>query len=110
MITENIFTPDEVERAKEDYGDFVKVVVDVETRRVGAGGEWHADAEKIMLDTGSKQENLWGGGVNLVRRTITYTALINMRPRYSKSQDVLDEKIREIMKTEINRVFGGGYE
>lgn len=37
---------------------FVKLTVDVRMRRI-AGGEWHADTERLLIETGSKQEDIW---------------------------------------------------
>ncbi len=110
VITDNIFEVGDVSIASEEYSTFIKVVIDVNTGRIAAGGEWHADAEKVMLETGSLQDDLWGGGINIVDKKITFTALINMRPKYSRSQEVLDINVRNRMVEIINRAFGGGYE
>ncbi len=60
------------------------------------GGEWHADAEKILLGEGSKQENLWGGGIDIETKNIDLVALINLRPNMGRnSQEIIDEKIRK---------------
>lgn len=92
--------------AREDHGDYVKVVVDIEKGMLAAGGEWHADAEVLLLEQGSKQENLWGGGIDLIDNRIEFVALINMRPRYSRSQEVLDQEVRSKMEKIIKRIFG----
>ncbi|MBI3283102.1 hypothetical protein HYZ70_03445 [Candidatus Curtissbacteria bacterium] len=106
VVVEEKITLEQLALAKEEYGEFIKVVVDIEKEILAAGGEWHADAEKILLEQGSRQEDLWGGGINLNTRQITFTALINMRPKLSRSQEVLDQKIREIMGNMIKSVFG----
>src|SRR6186997_144383 len=42
------------------FEDMVKYVVDIE-RGIGAvGGELHADAEQLLLESGSRQADLWG--------------------------------------------------
>lgn len=97
---------EEMDLVQEDYGRFVKVVVDIEQRILAAGGEWHVDGETVLLERGSKQKNLWGGGINLDTGEIIYTALINMRPALSRSQEVLDLKTREIMEGVIKDIFG----
>lgn len=104
IVTEKI---SEAERAlsREEHGDYIKVVVDIEKEILAAGGEWHADAEKLLLERGSKQEHLWGGGVDSNDNRIEFVALINMRPRYSRSQEVLDVEIRNKMEEIIRRIF-----
>jgi hypothetical protein len=94
VIIEETISPEQLGLVQEEYGEYVKVVVDIEKGILAAGGEWHADAEKIMLEMGSRQEHLWGGGVNLPKRKIEFNSLINMRPRLSSSQEVLDQTIR----------------
>ena len=48
------------EMAKQQFGDMVKAVVDVEQGIMAIGGELHSDEEAILLDQGSVQKNLWG--------------------------------------------------
>ncbi len=45
---------------QDGFGDMVKFVADVRRGRIAIGGELHADAEQILLDAGSRQEDLWG--------------------------------------------------
>ncbi|MFH0972839.1 MAG: DUF5674 family protein, partial [Patescibacteria group bacterium] len=45
------------------FDDMVKFVVDIEKKIVALGGELHVDAEQILLESGSKQQNLWGGNI-----------------------------------------------
>ena len=100
-------TKEGLKRAREEYGDFIKVVVDINKRAMVIGGEWHADAEKMLLDSGSQQENIWGGSVDLSTRAIDVIALINIRPRHGNdSQEILDLKVKEkfiqIVKEKFN--------
>jgi maltose 6'-phosphate phosphatase len=43
--------------AKQQFGDVVKAVVDVEQGMIAIGGELHLDEEMILLDQGSRQKN-----------------------------------------------------
>lgn len=106
VVVRDLITNEQLESAREEYRDYVKVVVDIEREILAAGGRWHADAEKILLGAGSRQEYLWGGGVDLVSKRIEFIALINMRPKYSRSQEVLDPEIRDKMEEIIKRAFG----
>ncbi len=106
VVVDKIITPEQVVLASEEYDEYVKVVVDIEKGILAAGGEWHADAERVLLERGSKQEFLWGGGVNLVRKKIDFVSLINMRPRVSSSQEVMDQTVRDKMEIVIRKAFG----
>lgn len=83
-----------IDIAKQDYGDYIKFVADIERNVLAIGGEWHADAEKVLLEQGSKQINLWGGGIDLITGDIDYVSLINTRPNFNNSQEVTSEEIR----------------
>lgn len=82
------------EKAKKDYGTYVKITIDVESEIVVLGGEYHADAEKLLLDLGSKQKNTWGGGFDVESKQISVNAMINLRPKTNYSTDILDSKTR----------------
>lgn len=100
-------TKDELLVAAEDYdGLYVKVVVDVVTGAMAVGGEWHADGEKELLRLGSKQANLWGGGVRLANMQIDFNSLINTRPGLNNSQEILDPKIRNRFEMLVKQKFG----
>jgi len=81
------------------FGDMVKYVADIERGMVAVGGELHADAEQILLDSGSHQANLWGANYypGLGRDgCIEYTALINIRPAQgNRSMLIQDAGVRD---------------
>lgn len=107
VVIKNKVTAKDLEIASQDYGEYIKVVVDIETRILAAGGEWHADGERLLLESGSKQDNLWGGGVDLKRKIIETTALINIKPRQNNnSQEILDLKIKEKFARIVKDKFG----
>jgi len=45
------------------YQSMIKFVVDIDRKLLALGGEMHADAEKLLLENGSRQENLWGANI-----------------------------------------------
>lgn len=88
------------------FGDFVKAVVDVEKEVMAVGGELHADAEALLLERGSKQENLWGINIYPVKSEsdwIDFNSMINLRPsQQNRSRGVenldIQVKIKVIVK------------
>ena len=57
----DIVSRDELtEIAKQQFGDMVKAVVDVEQGIMAIGGELQSDEEAVLLDQGSAQRHLWG--------------------------------------------------
>jgi len=94
------------------FGDMVKVVVDIQRGILAVGGELHADAEDLLLESGSRQDDLWGANYYPGRdreTCIEYTALINIRPaRGNRSMQVEDAATRERIRDIIYRLVGEG--
>lgn len=88
------------------FGDMVKIVVDTERRILSLGGELHSDGEKLLLEDGSHQANLWGANVypyRPARARIEFTALINIRPSQdNRTMEVEDADIREDLRDVVN--------
>ena len=97
LIISKRATEEHLRQMAEDFGgDYIKVVVDVEQNILAGGGERHFDAEQVLLEHGSQQENLWGGGMDVKTRTIDYNSMINLRPRQdNNSRDILSSDIRK---------------
>ena len=102
IIKDKISQEEIKELARQTFGDMIKVVVDVEKRIMAAGGEMHADCEQILLDNGSKQEDLWGANIypdSVGENFIEYQSLINIRPGAgNRSMEIEDENIRNQVK------------
>jgi hypothetical protein len=97
-----------IEMAKEQFGDMVKAVVDVEQGIMAIGGELHSDEEAVLLDQGSAQKHLWG--INLYPERpasdwIEFDSMINVRPSSgNRSRSVERAEIRETIATIIHRL------
>lgn len=88
-------TKQQIQDMAEDFGGYTKIVVDIQKKILAGGGGMHTDGEKLLLEKGSKQENLWGGGLDLETREIDFDSLINIRPHQSNpSREVLSSTIR----------------
>lgn len=91
-------TKDELEGALEYYGDYIKTVIDTERKLLAIGGEYHIDCEEVLLQTGSKQENLYGGGYRISTKEVEYMALSNYKPAFQKyTYEIADPKIRDLL-------------
>ena len=55
--------------------------IDIKKKVCSAGCDRHFDSENILLEQGSKQEDLWGGGIDLETMTIDCNSMINIRPK-----------------------------
>lgn len=109
IFTEKIAKEEVKKLADEYFGDMVKVVVDIEKEILAAGGEFHSDSESLLLENGSKQENLWGINYFPGRQgdaRIEYSALINIRPRNKNySFEIKDSAICEKIKKIVDKIL-----
>lgn len=97
----------ELEEFRKRYGDYVKLTLDIENEWIVAGGELHADGEKVLLEKGSRQDNIWGGGIDLKDKIIDTTAVLNLRPRLGNdSMEILDSAKREKFVSMVRKYFG----
>lgn len=89
------YTKKEIERLKEKFGSYIKTVIDIEKKICSAGCDRHFESEKILLDQGSNQSDLWGGGIDIETKVIDYNSFINIRPLDSNSSnELLDQDKR----------------
>lgn len=109
IVREPINTSVVQELALQRFGDMVKAVVDIEQEIMALGGDLHADEEKVLIDQGSMQENLWGINIypDLPRSEwIEFDSMINIRPRQdNRSRSVEDKTIQEKIVTIVNRLI-----
>lgn len=89
------YSKEEIEKLKELFDVYIKTVIDLKRKICSAGCDRHYESEKILLDQGSKQEDLWGGGIDLETKIIDCNSMINIRPsQNNRSNEIQDDKIR----------------
>ena len=111
VIRDTVARDELTEIAKQQFGDMVKAVVDVEQGIMAIGGELHSDEEAILLDQGSAQRHLWG--INLypdkpLNEWIEFDSMINVRPSGgNRSRYVESQEAREVITRIVNRLARG---
>ena len=99
------YSKEEIQKLREQFDVYIKTVIDVERKICSAGCDRHSDSEKILLEQDSKQNNLWGGGIDLETKVIDFNSMINIRPKQNNnSNEIQDAKIREEFE-ELTRYF-----
>ena len=95
--------------AESGYGDLIKAVVDVRRRIMVVGGELHSDEEQVLLDDGSRQEDLWGINIYPDEESdelVEYDSMINVRPAQgNRSRGVEDTKLRGTIRTIVEELL-----
>jgi hypothetical protein len=111
VVRHTISRDELTEIAKQQFGDMVKAVVDVDRGIMAVGGELHSDEEAVLLDQGSQQRHLWG--INLypdkaLDEWIEFDSMINVRPSAgNRSRYVESSEVRETITRIVNRLVGG---
>ena len=109
IVSAPITREDLSELAREQFGDWIKAVVDVSRGVMAVGGDLHADDEALLLDGGSRQSDLWG--INLYPEDegddwIEFDSMINIRPRDgNRSRGVDDEGMRARVRAIVERLI-----
>ena len=105
LINQKITESELREIAKDFYIDMIKGVVDVERGILAMGGEYHIDANIVLIENGSRQQDIWGFNWYFDRagdERIEYVSLINIRPAQgNRTMEVQDVSLRDTMKTII---------
>ena len=99
------FTKEEIKKLRELFDVYIKTVIDVEKKICSAGADRHFESEKILLDEGSKQSNLWGGGIDIEAKIIDCNSFINVRPTDGNtSNEIQNSQLRNEFE-ELSKYF-----
>ena len=109
IVEENISIDELKEMSSKMFGNLVKAVVDVEKNILVVDAELHSDQEAFLLESGSKQENLWG--INIYpelskEERIEFDSMINLRPSQGNisrgiENEEIQKKILDIVNSKI---------
>ena len=109
IIVDHKLTKEDIKSAREDYSEYIKITAYLEKEVVVIGGEYHADAEKNLIEKfDSKRSDIWGGGYNITSGTFEVNAMLNLKPLINDSLEILDHKTRnlflEIVKNKLTNI------
>ena len=101
-------TTKQMEEMFQVLGTYVKLAVDLERGILAGGGALHADCEAVLLEDGSRQEDVWGADWIPSAQQVTFESLINIRPSQNNpSLEILDSGIRERVVEVVKPLLGG---
>jgi len=95
--------------AKQMFGNLVKAVVDVEKETMAVNGELHADEEALLIENGSRQNDLWG--INIYpeikdKNWIEFDSMINVRPSLKNfTRNIDNPQIRKKILEIVNKLI-----
>lgn len=109
IIKDQITLEELREMARKMFGNLVKAVVDIKKGAMAIDAELHADEEAVLLENGSKQENLWG--INLYPEMtgddfVEFDSMINLRPfQGNRSRGVDNQETREKILKIVDKII-----
>lgn len=93
------------------FGNLIKAVVDIEKEIMAVDGELHADEAELLVENGSRHENLWG--INIYPEIenedwIEFDSMINLKPLLGNRTRSIDnpeikEKVLKIISKIVKR-------
>ena len=100
IITKNKpFTLNEVNKLKDQFEVYIKTVIDIKRKVCSAGMDRHFEGEQLLLEQGSIQSDIWGGGIDLETKEIDFNSFINIRPADGNTKnDIQSEVVRNKYK------------
>lgn len=88
------------------WGDFVKVVIDIEKKILSIGCELHIDCADDLVEDGSERKNLWGANIYPKEKKIDFISMINIRPiDNNRSMEIQIPEIKEKVESIIKELF-----
>ena len=111
IITDKISVAKLKKMAEKMFGNLVKAVVDTRKEIMAIDGELHADEQALLLENGSKQENLWGINIYLDKSGedfVEFDSVINIRPsQQNRSRSVDNPEIKKKLLEIVNKLVEG---
>ena len=86
----------------------IKAAVDIKNELVAVDAPMHYDCEQLLLENGSRQEDIWGINLYLdsddMDDLVEFDSMINIRPAQgNRSRDVENPEIRDKIKRVVSR-------
>ncbi len=105
IIKKEPFTKEEMEKTKEEFDTYIKTVIDIENKICSAGANRHFESEQILLKQGSKQSDIWGGGIDLETKVIDYNSFINIRPNDNNTSNEIQNPQKRKVYEDLTKYF-----
>ncbi len=99
------FTKQEVKKLRELFDVYIKTVIDVKNKICSAGADRHSESEEILLNQGSSQSDLWGGGIDLETKIIDCNSFINVRPVDNNTSNEIQEPVARKEFEDLTKYF-----
>ena len=106
-LLRQLATAQQIKEMLEAHETYIKVAVDIRHSLLAGGGEFHADCESVLVEQGSRREDVWGADWIPAEGAVRFGALINVRPKINPSMEIQDPVIRRQVETVTRNLLGG---
>ena len=107
MIVENKkpFSTSQVKELRKEFDVYIKTVIDIQKKICSAGANRHFESEARLINDGSNQSDLWGGGIDLETKTINVDSMINIRPQDGNRSNEIQDPQKRLQFEELTKYF-----
>jgi hypothetical protein len=99
------FTRTEISQLAEQFDVYIKTVIDLEKKVCSAGMDRHFEGEQILLQQGSHQIDIWGGGIDLETKEIDFNSFINIRPSHNNTKNEIQSEVLKKKYQDLSEFF-----
>lgn len=99
------FTAKEISKLRQLFDVYIKTVIDVRQKICSAGCDRHFESEKILLNRGSSQKDLWGGGIDLETNIIDCNSVINIRSHQGNTSNEIQNPTTRKRFEQLTKFF-----
>lgn len=83
-------TKTQIDQMLATLGSYIKVAVDVRQGILAGGGVMHADCERVLIEFGSRQVDIWGADWYPKEKRMAFGSLINIARQVKKGLRLKD--------------------
>lgn len=91
LIISTHATREQIAEMLQPLDTYIKLAVDTRRQVLAGGGLLHADCEAVLLEDGSRQDDVWGANWLPLTQEVTYESLINIRPRQNNRTMIIND-------------------
>lgn len=107
LVSQSISIEELKKISEKMYGVSIKAAIDIEKKIMVVGADLHSDAQRLLLENDSEQENIWGinicPGQETTDELIEFESLINVRPSWgNRTRGVDDPVARDRIRNIVN--------
>lgn len=100
-------TDQQIREMLEVHETYIKIAVDIQRGILAGGGEFHADCESVLVEDGSRREDVWGADWIPAESAVRFGALINIRPRVNPGMEIQDSEVRRKVEMITRKLLPG---